>query len=1057
MKRLLFFLHLLAVAGALLGALALGHQYRRATFGTVAGLPDAALANRPASISGINIALEQYPDPSAILAQVAGIPWLRQTFPWDAMELEPGTYAWESWDRLVEAAEAAGHEFIAVLNYAPSWARESGSRTTPPRSPADFARFVGAFAARYGDRINVYQIWDEPNILLGWGGQAPSAAAYAALLQAAHTAIHAADPTATVLAAALAPTVEAGPDNWSDLRFLQQLYDLGAGPYFDGAAGKPYGFDTGPADRLADPAVLNFSRFTLLRQVMERNGDGDKLLWGGNFGWNREPSPWGHVSPNDQVDYTIAALDRAESEWPWAGVLALETLQPIVPSDDPRWGFALLNSDGSATDLLIALQQRGAAASTAVAGNYGPQHPAAAYTGAWQFSDLGADIPEDYANASVVIAFRGASLGLRIRQGDYRGYFYVSVDGQPANRLPADARGAYLVLTAPEENAPQVSTVLVAEGLDPARTHTAVIVPERGWGQWALAGFSVGGPPPDPAFGWGFAGLGVFALLAGLGAWYWGRGLGWSSLARPVLSAWDRLGGLGQIALAAAAGGLLYVTSWLTWGNDLVAVSRRFGDTVPIALTALTAGLFYFSPSLVLALAALAALFLIIYLRPDLGLALTALFIPFFLQYRLLWQRGFSMVEVCTLLTLGAWLLRAARPLLARLARPRAATASSVEPSPPPLSPSLPGVLATWTRFSGLDWAVTAYLIIATLSTVFADLLPVALREYRLVLLEPAVFYFLLRGVDLDRAALWRIVNCFLLGAVAVALVGVYQFATGTDLITAEEGLARIRSVYGSPNNLALYLGRAVPVAAAAMLIGTGKWRRWAYGAALVVMLAAAALTFSKGALLLGLPAGLAVVLIGWLGRRGWWLVGGGAAAGVAALPLLARVPRFAGLLDFSSGTTFFRVKLWVSAWRMFRDHPLLGVGPDNFLYQYRSRYILPEAWQEPNLSHPHNLALDFLSRLGLLGLAVGLWLVMGFWRAAFSAFRRLARPAATTRLAPAERRSLLALTVGLMGLIAAMLAHGLVDHGLFLVDLSFAFFLALAAIQHLHRLAAEA
>jgi O-antigen ligase len=204
----------------------------------------------------------------------------------------------------------------------------------------------------------------------------------------------------------------------------------------------------------------------------------------------------------------------------------------------------------------------------------------------------------------------------------------------------------------------------------------------------------------------------------------------------------------------------------------------------------------------------------------------------------------------------------------------------------------------------------------------------------------------------------------------------------------------------------------------------------------------------------------LAVVVIGWLGRRGWLAVGGAAAAGVAALPLLARLPRFSGLLDLTSGTSFFRVKLWVSAWRMFLDHPLLGVGPDNFLSQYRSRYILPEAWQEPNLSHPHNLVLDFLSRLGALGLACGVALVAGFWHTALGQYRRLAggqSPSPGTRLSEPERRSLLALSVGLMGLVAAMLAHGLVDHGLFLVDLSYAFFLALGAIQHLRRLVGEA
>ena len=39
-------------------------------------------------------------------------------------------------------------------------------------------------------------------------------------------------------------------------------------------------------------------------------------------------------------------------------------------------------------------------------------------------------------------------------------------------------------------------------------------------------------------------------------------------------------------------------------------------------------------------------------------------------------------------------------------------------------------------------------------------------------------------------------------------------------------------------------------------------------------------------------------------------------------------------------------------------------VGLDNFLYAYRGRYILDAAWQEPNLNHPHNIVLDFATRL---------------------------------------------------------------------------------------------
>jgi O-antigen ligase len=141
----------------------------------------------------------------------------------------------------------------------------------------------------------------------------------------------------------------------------------------------------------------------------------------------------------------------------------------------------------------------------------------------------------------------------------------------------------------------------------------------------------------------------------------------------------------------------------------------------------------------------------------------------------------------------------------------------------------------------------------------------------------------------------------------------------------------------------------------------------------------------------------------------------------------------------------------------MFLDHPWLGVGPDNFLYQYRSRYILPEAWQEPNLSHPHNVVLDFLSRLGALGFAAGAWMLAAFWNTALRAYRSLRTPGPHESLAAARARAgLLALAVGCMGLVADMLAHGLVDHSFFLVDLAFVFFLALAGVQDIERLARD-
>lgn len=102
----------------------------------------------------------------------------------------------------------------------------------------------------------------------------------------------------------------------------------------------------------------------------------------------------------------------------------------------------------------------------------------------------------------------------------------------------------------------------------------------------------------------------------------------------------------------------------------------------------------------------------------------------------------------------------------------------------------------------------------------------------------------------------------------------------------------------------------------------------------------------------------------------------------------------------------------------MALDHPWFGVGPDNFLYSYRSGYILPAAWRDPSLNHPHNVLLDWWTRVGLPGLALAaawLWLgIRSLWRAA----------------------SADALAVGALGAIAAALGHGLIDASYALPDL---------------------
>lgn len=324
-------------------------------------------------------------------------------------------------------------------------------------------------------------------------------------------------------------------------------------------------------------------------------------------------------------------------------------------------------------------------------------------------------------------------------------------------------------------------------------------------------------------------------------------------------------------------------------------------------------------------------------------------------------------------------------------------------------------------RLTPMDVAVGGLLVCAGLASLAAPLRGVAFHDLRRVLVSGTALYAATRM--LGSGALGPAVMGALAGAAATSLVGIGQYLRGEDLIRAGE-VARVRALYGSPNNLALYLGRCIPLAAALALFARRRLLRLLAGLAAIACLTAGVLTRSRGLVFLGLPAGLGLLLWHWdyLRRRRALL----ALVGVAGVLLVALTAggRVRGLLTGTDSAATMRLHLWASSVQMIRDRPWLGVGPDNFLYQYRTRYILPPAWQEPNLSHPHNVLLDFWLTAGLGGaVAIGALLA---W-SVVCARRAVARSVGWRRAA----------YLGVAAALLAALAQGLVDNSLFLVDLS--------------------
>ena len=356
-------------------------------------------------------------------------------------------------------------------------------------------------------------------------------------------------------------------------------------------------------------------------------------------------------------------------------------------------------------------------------------------------------------------------------------------------------------------------------------------------------------------------------------------------------------------------------------------------------------------------------------------------------------------------------------------------------------------------RLPPVRWlaAVVVFAVAGVVAAVLADYPKFALRDLRTVILEPAAFFVVLVSVLRDRDAVRRLVAALVAGAALAALVALALIPFGA--VVTDVFPPRVRGTFGSPNNLALVLERAAPAALALVLAagartsfsGPGRWSwrrvldtRALWVLALGVLLAVLILTWSRGAWL-GALVGLAVAA-----RPLWTQVGfrrrvvavGFSIAALAGIVLVTGVERIGQLLRIGDSGAVSRLAIWDSAWRMGRDNWLFGVGPDNFLTHYRA-YMRPEAWREPNISHPHNLLLDAWVSLGLIGL-LALIAVLGlFWRD----WRRIRRDGA----GGADP-----LAFGLAGALAATLTHGLVDHAYFLPELAATFWTLAAAVAAL-------
>lgn len=149
--------------------------------------------------------------------------------------------------------------------------------------------------------------------------------------------------------------------------------------------------------------------------------------------------------------------------------------------------------------------------------------------------------------------------------------------------------------------------------------------------------------------------------------------------------------------------------------------------------------------------------------------------------------------------------------------------------------------------------------------------------------------------------------------------------------------------------------------------------------------------------------------------------------AGATSLPAQPQPPPLpaSALTAAQSRAQVERLTLWRAAWLLWRQHPWLGVGPDNFRYLWGDALGLVD-WHpvgQPSVLHSNSLYVEILVTLGLAGAACFAWLLLNLGRRVRSLLgQRLDGEAAT-------RAWRLHWLLGLSAAMMVFLVHGFFDY----------------------------
>lgn len=253
-------------------------------------------------------------------------------------------------------------------------------------------------------------------------------------------------------------------------------------------------------------------------------------------------------------------------------------------------------------------------------------------------------------------------------------------------------------------------------------------------------------------------------------------------------------------------------------------------------------------------------------------------------------------------------------------------------------------------------------------------------------------------------------------------------------------GDRRAAGFFGHPMTFAGYLSMYLPIFLVCFLDGkVFKKYNWLTGLAFFAGCAALIFNGTRGAWLAVLPV-FGFILLFYISQKN--------KAAIVCLALLvaagfgltynkAFMARVSTITSTKYQSNTERLLIWQSAYNMFLDHPVLGVGLGQYKDNYQKKYISPKA-KEPYITHAHNNFLHMLAENGMVGFLGFVGMIGYFMYAPFMRFWKNHNPYALMLFSFTLSLALQGLTENNFGNSAVMKAFWLLLGCLLVLDYNY-------------------